>query len=56
MFWDFPWDHDDQWIFRCSQTALVASADGGPLHDVQWNPTQAMAAEFRSTIGDFRSR
>jgi hypothetical protein len=23
------------------QTALVASADGGPLHDVQWNPTQA---------------
>eukprot|EP00435_Cladocopium_sp_Y103_P006199 s3508_g2.t1 len=22
------------------ETALVASADGGPLHDVQWNPTQ----------------
>ncbi|CAK9009894.1 Eukaryotic translation initiation factor 2A (eIF-2A) [Durusdinium trenchii] len=22
------------------ETSLVASADGGPLHDVQWNPTQ----------------
>lgn len=22
------------------ETALVASPDGGPLHDVQWNPTQ----------------